>query len=273
MDSNTDFSKVATNVRVRVLKVAKGANKGHLGSALSICEIVVACFVCAEALGTKIETRTRLILSKGHAALAMYAAQTEFGIISEASLQSYCTNGSSYGTHPDASQVGTDFMTGSLGQGIGFGVGSAMASKIRNDAFKTFVILSDSELNEGSTWEALFVAGHHELKTLVVILDLNGQQAMGKTSDILSFDGFPESLKKSGWNVVNLDGHSVSDLIRAIGRELDDQTKPLLIVAKTTAGKGVSFMEGKVAWHYLPQTDEQHRLAMLELQQSTDYGS
>ena len=262
-----NLSKVAQNTRAKVLKVAKLAHKGHIGSGLSICEIVVAVLASASGVGSSKNDRTRIVLSKGHAALAYYAALNELGIVSDDDLNSYCVNGTKFGTHPDSIQTGTDFMTGSLGQGIGFGVGCAMATKLQKRQGQTFVVLSDSELNEGSTWESLFIAGHNNLKTLVVVLDLNGQQAMGKTKDVLRLDGLPNQLEMIGWNCLSMDGHDAENLAMACSRKLDDESKPLLVIAKTVAGKGVSFMEGKVEWHYLPHTDEQHQKALEELDQ------
>jgi transketolase len=260
-----NLSEIAWNTRAKVLKVSKLAHKGHIGSGLSICEIVVAALASASAIGSTKNDRTRFVLSKGHAALAYYAALSEFGVISDDELNSYCVNGTKFGTHPDSVQSGTDFMTGSLGQGIGFGVGCAMASKMQKRTSQTFVVLSDSELNEGSTWESLYIAGHNNLRSLVVVLDLNGQQAMGKTKDVLRLDGLPNQLAMVGWNCLSTDGHDVENLALACSRKLDDGSKPLLVIAETIAGKGVSFMEGKVEWHYMPQTDEQHQQALEEV--------
>jgi len=260
-----NLTKVSQNTRIKVLKIAKLANKGHIGSGLSICEIVVAVLAASSGVGTKKNDRTRIVLSKGHAALAYYSALSEFGIIDDETLRTYCVNGSSYGTHPDAAQKGTDFMTGSLGQGIGFAVGCAMASKLQKRLSQTFVVLSDSELNEGSTWESLYVAGHNNLNSLVVVLDLNGQQAMGKTKDVLRLDGLPNQLAMVGWNCLSMDGHDAEKLTQALLRKMDDKSKPLLVIANTIAGRGVSFMEGKVEWHYMPQSDEQHRQALEEV--------
>ena len=260
-----NLEEVAQNTRAKVLKVAKLAHKGHIGSGLSICEIVVAMLASSNGVGSTKNDRTRIVLSKGHAALAYYAALSEFGVITDDQLNSYCVNGTKFGTHPDSVQPGTDFMTGSLGQGIGFGVGSAMASKLQKRQDQTFVVLSDSELNEGSTWEALYIAGHNNLNSLVVVLDLNGQQAMGKTKDVLRLDGLPNQLEMVGWNCLSIDGHDAENLALACSRKLDDGSNPLLVIAKTIAGKGVSFMEGKVEWHYMPQTDDQHRQALDEV--------
>ena len=260
-----ELSRIASNTRKKVLEISKDANKGHIGSALSICEIVVAILASSNGVGSGANDRTRIVLSKGHASLAFYAALSEFGVISEEDLSTYCKNGSSYGTHPDASQIGSDFMTGSLGQGIGFAVGCAIASKLQNRQTPTFVVLSDSELNEGSTWESLFLAGHRGLSSLVVVLDLNGQQALGKTKDVMRLDGIPETLHKVGWSISSVDGHNVEELRKVVAREADDGNNPLFVIAKTIAGKGVSFMEGKVEWHYLPQSDAQHHLALAEI--------
>ncbi len=250
---------------MRILKASFRANKGHIGSALSICEIVTAIHKVAVGVGTESPSRSRVVLSKGHASISWYASLVEFGIISEEELFTYGSNGTKYGTHPDSEQSGSDFMTGSLGQGIGFGVGSAMAAKIQNIIRLTFVVLSDSELNEGSTWESLFLAGHQKLENLIVILDLNGQQAMGKTSDVLNLKGVPNILSEVGWNVVKVDGHDVHALVRSFVAPRLGSGKPLLIIAETTAGKGVSFMEGKVEWHYMPLTPSQFEDAEREV--------
>lgn len=252
-------------IRMRILKASFQANKGHIGSALSICEVVTAIHKVAVGVGTESPSRTRVVLSKGHASISWYASLVEFGIIGEEDLFTYGSNGTKYGTHPDSAQSGSDFMTGSLGQGVGFGVGSALAAKMQNMSRLTFVVLSDSELNEGSTWESLFLAGHQNLEQLIVILDLNGQQALGKTSDVLNLRGVPEILSEVGWDVVKVDGHDVRALVESIAVPRLGVGRPLLVIAKTTAGKGVSFMEGKVEWHYMPLNPSQFESAEREV--------
>ena len=187
---------VAQKIRVRVLEASHRAHKGHIGSALSICEIAAVISGIARGLGTQNASRDRVVLSKGHAALAWYSALEQVGVITTDTLKTYMCDGSLLGTHPDPELKGVDFMTGSLGQGIGYGVGAALAGRLAKDERRSFVVLSDSELNEGSTWESAALAGQLKLKNLKVFLDLNGQQALGKTKDIL-----PTSAAIGAWEM------------------------------------------------------------------------
>lgn len=274
---HTSASQVrAQKIRARVLEISFMAHKGHIGSALSICELVTVVATNSRVLGTKDISRDRVILSKGHAALAWYSVLEQQGTISTQTLETYMRDGSLLGTHPDPQLDGVDFMTGSLGQGIGYGVGATLAGRIAKDDRRVFVVLSDSELNEGSTWESAALAGHLKLKNLIVFLDLNGQQALGKTKDILPTSTAVGSWSEFGWNVIRVDGHSTAELQNAVDAHLSSGTGPLLVIASTVAGKGVSFMEGQVKWHYSPMSGEefvdasaQVRLA-LNLLQVTD---
>lgn len=262
---NKESSLDAGSVRKLILKTAFRANKGHIGSALSVCEIVTTIFQVSTISGDKNSERDRVVMSKGHAALAWFSALANFGVISLDELDSYCVDGSLLGTHPDPKLPGVDFMTGSLGQGIGFGVGAALAAKIEGSHRRVFVVLSDSELNEGSTWESLALAGQLKLDNLIVILDKNGQQALGKTKDILTFGRIPALVSELGWDVVSVDGHNCAAMSEAIRNTRRSPIGPLFLVAETTAGKGVSFMEGKVEWHYMPMTNEQFTRAINEV--------
>ena len=260
-------------IRCRVLEISHKAKKGHIGSALSICELVSVTVANVRKLGTSDSSRDRVILSKGHAVLAWYSALEQKEIITSETLETYMQNDSLLGTHPDPELDGVDFMTGSLGQGIGYGVGAALAGRIAKDDRRVFVILSDSELNEGSTWESAALAGQLKLKNLIVFLDLNGQQALGKTRDILPTSLAIGSWSDFGWNVVRVDGHSTAELQKVFDAHLSNGNGPLLVIASTVAGKGVSFMEGQVKWHYTPMSDEefvdasaQVRLALNQLQ-------
>jgi len=262
---NIESSSDAQNIRKLILKTAFRANKGHLGSALSICEIVTTIFKVAKLSSDKNSQRDRVVMSKGHAALAWFSALAHFDVIPLEELETYCVDGSLLGTHPDPELPGVDFMTGSLGQGIGFGVGAALAAKIEGSERQVFVVLSDSELNEGSTWESIALAGQLKLDRLVVILDRNGQQALGKTKDILSFGEIPLIVGELGWNVVEVSGHNCSEMSEVIEHANKSSKGPLFVVAETIAGKGVSFMEGKVEWHYMPMTHEQFTCAIGEV--------
>ena len=195
------------------------------------------------------------MLSKGHAALAWYSALELHGILTTETLNTYMCNDTLLGTHPDPQLDGVDFMTGSLGQGLGYGVGAALAGMISNDDRMSFVILSDSELNEGSTWESAALAGQLKLKNLIVFLDLNGQQALGRTEDILPTSYAIDSWSEFGWNVQRVDGHSAEQIQKTTDQHKRSASGPLLIVASTISGKGVSFMEREVKWHYMPMSE------------------
>lgn len=256
---NGDLETRSDRVRRRILDTAFIANKGHIGSALSICEVITAVLGATRGLGSDDTSRDRVVLSKGHAALALYAALAEYGVLPESDLGTYCTTNSLLQTHPDVEMAGVDFITGSLGQGIGFGVGVALAESIHPHGVRTRVVLSDSELNEGSTWEAAAIAGTRGLGSLCVVLDQNGQQAMGRAADVMRV-GSPEMIwPELGWKVTVVDGHNAIEIAQAIA---DESSRPHLIVAKTVAGKGVAFMERKIEWHYMPMTQSQYQDAL-----------
>ncbi len=249
------------DVRRTVLKLAHAAHKGHIGSALSVVDLVTVALERVRGLGISDVGRDRFVLSKGHAAMALYANLALRGLLSDHDLSNYCADGSLLATHPMAQVAGIDFSTGSLGQGVTFAVGAALAGVLAGDDRRVFCVLSDSELDEGSTWESALIAAHHGLSNLIVLLDSNGQQALGRTRDVLSVDGAPAAWANLGWAVESVPGHDVSALAEAIDRALET-TGPHLIVAETTAGYAVPFMEGRVEWHYWPMSDEQFESAM-----------
>lgn len=259
-----DPRQFARSIRLQILKTAFAAGKGHLGSALSVCEILAALGLVANQFGTSEEARDRIILSKGHSSLALYCALVELGVHEPEVLSKYCKDNSLLQTHPDEKLAGVEFSTGSLGQGIGYGVGVALAAKLLNRGFRTFVILSDSELNEGSTLEAAAIAGTQSLSSLVVVLDLNGQQALGYTRDVLLVGNPSVTWAELGWETEEVAGHDVDALISALHKRRDAQ-RPKLVIAHTVAGKGVSFMERRIEWHYLPMTRTQFEMAVAEV--------
>ena len=255
---------MARDTRLLILKMANGVHKGHIGSALSVVELVQAALDQVRGLGETRMDRDRFVLSKGHAAMALYASLNLRGVLTDLELNTYCQNGSCIATHPMSSVRGIDFSTGSLGQGITFAVGSALASKIRNTDGRVFCILSDSEIDEGSTWEAALFAAHHRLENLTVMLDLNGQQALGRTDEVLRISEVGSAWSSLGWDVTYVDGHNLEEISGAIGRA-QSVAKPHLIVGKTTAGKGVPFMESKVEWHYFPMSEDQYQSACISV--------
>jgi transketolase len=256
---------LAEGIRRVVLEQSKRANVGHIGSALSIADILATLYGGVLALPHERALRDRVILSKGHAALALYAALELTGHLPEHTTSGYCAEGTLLGVHPERDLDGIDFCTGSLGHGLSIATGAALAARLQGSTRRVFAVLSDAELNEGSVWEAAMFAAHHRLANLTVMLDLNGQQAMGYTRDVLDLDSPAARWSAFGWDVQELDGHDVQAMHAAI-EELDfADGRPHMLIARTTFGKGVSFMQNVIDWHYLPMTDEQYRQALGEL--------
>jgi transketolase len=255
----------AEAIRRIVLEQSYRAGVGHIGSALSIVDIVAALLGTFESIAASDDPeRDRLILSKGHAALALYAGLANRGRISEEQLATFCGDGTDLGVHPDPSLIGIDFGTGSLGHGLSLASGAALAARWHGSTRRAFAILSDAECNEGSTWEAAMFAAHHSLGNLGAIVDLNGQQALGYTRDVLDLSGLTRAWEALGWRVVELDGHDTAAMASAFG-EVGSSAKPILFAARTIFGKGVSFMESRIEWHYEPLTDELYDQALADL--------
>lgn len=254
--------QLAGSIRRTVIDQSYRAGVGHIGSALSISDLVAAVIDVADADGGA--DRDRIVLSKGHAALALYAALHHVGRLEEGAIDTYCGDGTLLGVHPEHHLDGIDFCTGSLGQGLSLGAGAALAAKRQGSGRRVFVIMSDAELNEGSTWEAVMFAAQHRLDNLHLVIDLNGQQALGYTPEIIDLGAVEEKFAAFGWNAVRLGGHDQE----ALGAALDERKegRPTAIVAETTFGYGVSFMESEIKWHYLPLDDESYATACAELE-------
>jgi transketolase len=249
-----------------ILEQSKRANVGHIGSCLSITEIIVALYSGILRISSPEDPeRDRFILSKGHAALALYAALFLKGWISEERLQTFCTDGSLLGVHPERGVPGIDFSTGSLGFGLPMGAGAAMAARLQRSSRRVFVLLSDAECNEGSLWEAVMFAAHHQLSNLVAIIDLNGQQALGYTKDVLSLSPMATRWRAFGWDVHEVDGHLVGQLTDTLAGLNTTSGPPHVAVAHTVFGKGVSYMECALKWHYWPMSDVEYRRALDEI--------
>jgi transketolase len=202
-------------------------------------------------------------MSKGHAALALYAALHMAGHISHEELESFIGDASLLGVHPHHGVAGIDFSTGSLGQGLSMAAGAAMAARLQRSHRRVYALLSDAECNEGSVWEAAMFAAHHRLDNLVAIVDLNGQQALGYTEDVVSLDPLEERWRAFGWDVESVEGNdqeAVASSIAGLRGPL-----PHVLIAHTTFGKGVSFMESQIRWHYMPMNDEQYAQALREI--------
>lgn len=249
------------HIKKKILSTAHHANKGHLGSALSVSDLVLLAVQRSVS-----DNKYELVLSKGHAALAFYCVLNEFGFISDEELSSYCSEKTLFGTHPDPAMPMVEFVGGSLGQGISFAVGKAIAYKNQGIEKKIIVILSDSELNSGVFWEVVALASTNNLDNLVVFLDNNRQQALGLSKNVINYPDIKETVKTLGWEVCRIDGH---DVVRIDEEILKISNKPRFIVADTKFGGGVSFMEGKIEWHYLPLTDELYIRALKDIENLT----
>ena len=277
VSSQTAFAGISPKEMRRViLKQSKRANVGHIGSCLCVVEIIAAIYGhVLKAASPDDADRDRFVLSKGHAALALYAALAARGWISEEEMDGFCGDGSRIAVHPEHTVRGIDFSTGSLGQGICMATGAALAARLQHSARQVYCVISDAECNEGSVWEAAMFAAHHQLSNLCVVVDWNGQQALGCTRDVIDVPNLPERWRAFGWNTAEVDGHSIPKLVKAL-KDVRGRG-PRVILAHTVFGRGVSYMEQGVPitqkhlpvqpinWHYLPMSDHEFEQANREL--------
>ncbi len=254
-------------IRRIVLEQSKRANVGHIGSALSVADLVAVLYDRVLRIpDPRHPERDRFVLSKGHAVLAVYAALALRGGLPLSQLDTYCGDGSLLGVHPEHVAPGVDFSTGSLGHGLSFAVGAALAARMQQQPRRAFVLLSDAECNEGSVWEAAMFAAHHRLANLVALIDLNGQQALGYTDHVLSLSPMADRWRAFGWDVHDVDGHDVEALANTMAHLDTTSGPPHVLVARTVFGKGVSYMERQIKWHYSPMSDDEYHRALAEIE-------
>jgi transketolase len=257
---------LSDRIRRIVIEQSKRANVGHIGSSLSVADILGTLYAgVLRGDGPDDPERDRMVLSKGHASLALYAALHETGVIDADELASFCVDGSRLGTHPDHVVAGVDFSTGSLGHGLSLATGSALAAHLAASSRRTFALMSDAECNEGSVWEAVMFAAHHRFGNLVVIVDVNGQQALGYTHEVLDLSPLEQRWDAFGWDVHSVDGHDHTAMRHTIDSLALGHAKPHVLLAQTVFGQGVSYMEREIRWHYLPMDDGQYASALGEL--------
>jgi transketolase len=260
----------ALQIRKHVIESVYRAGSGHPGGSLSVAD-VLACLYFHEMRLDPAQPdwpdRDRLVLSKGHAAPALYAALSLAGFFPEQELDCLRDTGHFLQGHPCMKKVpGVDMSTGSLGQGLSAGIGMALASKLDGRNYRVFVILGDGEIDEGQIWEAAAAATHFHCHNLVAILDRNGLQIDGHTEEIMNLEPLKWRWRAFGWDVIAADGHDIEEILAAL-LEARNNGKPTLIIAYTIKGKDVSFMEGTLSFHGKPPSEEQYRKAMTELDQ------
>ncbi len=254
-------------IRKIVLNQSKRAGVGHIGSALCIADILAVLYrdVLRVEDPDALE-RDRFVLSKGHAALALYAVLYLRGWLSQAELDSYCGDGTLLGVHPEPALRGVDFATGSLGQGLPMAVGAALAASLEQSGRRVYALLSDAECNEGSVWEAALFAAHHRLGQLTAIIDVNGQQGLGLTKDVLDTEPLAAKWNSFGWDAILVDGHNEAELRAALAAPAaGSPARPRVVLARTLFGGGISFMRGQVRWHYMPLSDSEYEQALREV--------
>lgn len=245
------------------------AQGSHIGSAFSCVDILAVLYfkiMFIEPQNPWALDRDRFILSKGHAASALYVTLSHRGFFPEDVLNTYCQNSGLLPGHSAKRCVpGVEVSTGSLGHGLNIGVGVALAGKRDQKSHRVFVLLSDGECDEGSVWEAALFAGHHELDNLVAIIDYNKIQAFGRTNEVLRLEPLQDKWLAFGWQVREIDGHNFIEIEKALSQLPFEKGKPSIVIAHTVKGKGVSFMEDKLEWHYKSPNKEQYLTALDEL--------
>jgi len=238
------------DLRRIILEQSKRAHVGHIGSALSVADLIATLYSGVLNVADPADPdRDRFALSKGHAALALYAAFHLKGWLAAGQLDTFCGTDTLLGVHPEHQLRGVDFSTGSLGMGLGYAAGAALAARMQGSRRRAFALLSDAECNEGSVWEAVMFAAHHRLANLTAVIDLNGQQALGYTREVMNLEPLADRWRAAGWDVHAVDGHDEAALRETFAGLDYGNGPPHAVLARTTFGKGVSYMEGKNKWH------------------------
>lgn len=261
-------AELARQVRRHAVSMCAAANASHVGTCLSVADILAVLYsriLRHDPARPDWPDRDRFILSKGHGAAALYAVLAERGFIPVGQLADYCADGSALTGHVSHAVPGVEFSTGSLGHGLSVGCGLALAAKRGRETWRVFVVLSDGELDEGSNWEAAMFAAHHGLDNLVAVVDYNKIQSYGRVADVLGLEPLAAKWQAFGWATREADGHDATTLGQILSGVPLEPGRPSVVVAHTVKGKGVSFMEDDLAWHYRSPTDDLLRRAMDEL--------
>ena len=260
---------IAKRARINALKMVHRSKGSHIGSALSIIDILAVLYSKVMKVSPhddEFPDRDRFILSKGHACVAVYSVLAEINFFPRDLLLDYGQDDSILMNHISHKVPGVEFLTGSLGHGLPFGVGKALSAKLMGKKWTTYVLVGDGEMQEGSNWEALMFAAHHRLDNLILIIDYNNLQSLTSVDETLGLQPLDKKLSAFGWNVFTADGHDHDNLSDCLKAAKESGSKPSVVIAKTTKGKGISFMENSVDWHYKSPNLEELNSALLELE-------
>jgi transketolase len=268
--NSTDSQFYARKIREVSLRLVHRAKASHIGSALSIADLLAVLYFSESSISFESPNdpkRDRVLLSKGHACTALYSALYLKGLYTLEDLYTYGSDYSPFMNHSSHFVPGVEFSTGALGHALSVGCGKALSAKLKNEDWHSYVIMSDGELQEGSNWEAFMFASHFQLSNLSVCIDYNNLQSLCSVDETISLSPLKAKLQAFGWNVQELDGHNHHELAASLA-SIKHSTKPSALILNTIKGKGVSFMEGSVAWHYKSPSDEQLLAALAEISQA-----
>lgn len=264
-----ELQNYANKIRQGVIEEVYCAQSGHPGGSLSIAEILAVLYfnqMNIDEKNPKAKERDRLVLSKGHTSPALYSALALRGFFDTKELKSFRNINSNLQGHPDMKNIpGVDASTGSLGQGLSIANGMALASKQDSEGVRVYCICGDGEIEEGQIWEAAMTSSHYKLDNLCLIVDNNNLQIDGAVSDVMNIYPIDEKFKSFGFEVINVDGHNIPELISAFEQAKKVKGKPTVIIANTIKGKGVSFMENEAGWHGKAPNEEEYKQAIKEL--------
>lgn len=263
--------ELAWNMRKDVLEMVHASHASHIGAILSVIDIIAVLYsdiLNVDPKQPQMENRDRLVLSKGHAGAAIYAALAECGFFKKDELKKYYANGSVYSGHVSKTGVaGVELATGSLGHGVCVACGMALAAKRMHHPYQVYAVMGDGECEEGSVWEMALFANRYKLDNFTVLVDHNKMQAMGNCEEVMALRSLAEKWHSFGWNVIEiLDGHNHDALQEAFLHRV--KHKPNIMIAHTIKGKGISFMEGKLVWHYRDPQGEVYEKAVKELEEA-----
>lgn len=264
-----ELEKIAKDIRIGIIESIYNAKSGHPGGSLSCTDILTVLYFNQMNINPKdpkADSRDRLVLSKGHSAPALYSTLANRGYFPKEELVSLRSLNSMLQGHPDMKNIpGVDMSTGSLGQGLSVANGMALSSKLNKMGFRVYCLLGDGEIEEGQIWEAAMSASHYQLDNLCVIVDNNNLQIDGSVDKVMNIYPIKEKFESFGFYAIEVNGHSIEELINAFNKAKEVKGKPTVIIAKTIKGKGVSFMENIAGWHGKAPNEEQYNLAKKEL--------